>query len=61
MPRVVTVAATQFKITGWSVEDNIAKAEKLVRQAAEQGANIILLQELFETPYFCQKGYICEI
>jgi predicted amidohydrolase len=36
MPRVVTVAATQFNITGWSIEDNIAKAEKLVRQAAEQ-------------------------
>ncbi|MCL4120511.1 UNVERIFIED_CONTAM: hypothetical protein GTU68_039032 [Idotea baltica] len=27
----------------------------LVRQAAAQGAQIILLQELFETPYFCQK------
>ena len=31
------------------------KAEKLVRKAAAEGANIILLQELFETPYFCQK------
>ena len=26
-----------------------------MREAAEKGANIILLQELFETPYFCQK------
>ena len=32
---------------------NIATAEKLVRQAAKQGAQIILIQELFETPYFC--------
>lgn len=38
-----------------NISDNIAKAEKLVREAAAQGAQIILLQELFETPYFCQK------
>ena len=29
--------------------------DELVRKAAAEGANIILLQELFETPYFCQK------
>jgi N-carbamoylputrescine amidase len=33
---------------------NIARAEKLVRQAAEQGGQIVLIQELFEGPYFCQ-------
>jgi N-carbamoylputrescine amidase len=33
---------------------NIARAEKLVREAASKGAQIILIQELFETPYFCQ-------
>lgn len=38
-----------------NIEENISKAEKLVREAAAQGAQIILLQELFETPYFCQK------
>jgi N-carbamoylputrescine amidase len=38
-----------------SSADNLAKAEVLVRQAAAEGAQIILLQELFETPYFCQK------
>jgi N-carbamoylputrescine amidase len=52
--RKVTVAATQMACTG-VVEENIANAEKLVRRAAIQGANVILLQELFETPYFCQK------
>ncbi len=33
---------------------NIAKAKDLVRAAAAEGANAILIQELFETPYFCQ-------
>lgn len=33
---------------------NIARAENQVREAAAQGAQIILLQELFETPYFCK-------
>jgi N-carbamoylputrescine amidase len=51
--RNVTVAATQMACTANAAE-NIANAEKLVRQAAGQGANIILIQELFETPYFCQ-------
>ncbi len=50
--RKVTVAATQFAC-GWDVQANIASAERLVRQAAKQGAQIILIQELFETPYFC--------
>ena len=54
MSRIVTVAATQMACS-WDTAANIAKAEKLVRQAAAQGAQIILIQELFETPYFCQK------
>jgi N-carbamoylputrescine amidase len=49
--RKVTVAATQMP----SGKNNIADAEKLVRSAAKEGANIILLQELFERNYFCQK------
>jgi N-carbamoylputrescine amidase len=52
--RTVTVAATQMACCP-ERKKNIENAEKLVRQAAEKGANIILLQELFETPYFCQK------
>lgn len=50
----VLVAATQMSCTA-NVDENISKAEKLVREAALKGAQIILLQELFETPYFCQK------
>lgn len=52
--RKVKVAATQMSCTD-NIEDNIAKAEGFVREAAEKGANIILIQELFETLYFCQK------
>ena len=51
--RQVTVAATQFACS-WDIPNNIAKAKELVRAAAAKGANVILLQELFETPYFCQ-------
>jgi len=54
MSRIVTVAATQMACS-WDRTANIANAEKLVRQAAAKGAQIILIQELFETPYFCQK------
>lgn len=50
--REVTVAVTQFACS-WNREQNIACAESLVRRAAGEGAQIILLQELFETPYFC--------
>ncbi|GAE29717.1 N-carbamoylputrescine amidase [Alkalihalobacillus hemicellulosilyticus] len=52
--RKVIVAATQMSCTQ-HIQENITKAERLVREAASQGAQIILLQELFETPYFCQK------
>ena len=52
--RKVTVAAAQMESRG-NTKKNIKAAEALVRFAAGQGANIILLQELFETDYFCQK------
>lgn len=51
--RHVTIAATQMPCD-WDIEKNIKTASKLVHEAAEKGANIVLLQELFETPYFCQ-------
>ncbi|MFO0941795.1 MAG: nitrilase-related carbon-nitrogen hydrolase [Pirellulales bacterium] len=50
----VTVAATQM-IGGWNVQENIDRADRLVRNACQQGAQIVLLQELFERNYFCQK------
>jgi N-carbamoylputrescine amidase len=48
----VTVACTQMACS-WDIAGNVERAESLVREAAADGANIILLQELFETPYFC--------
>jgi N-carbamoylputrescine amidase len=48
----VTVAATQMKCS-WDIESNVDCAESMVREAASNGAQIILIQELFETPYFC--------
>jgi N-carbamoylputrescine amidase len=51
-PRPVTVAALQMSCD-WDTPGNISRAEQLVRQAAAQGAQVILLPELFETPYFC--------
>ena len=51
--RNVKVAVTQMNCN-WNPKETLAKADRLVRQAAGQGAKIILLQELFETPYFCQ-------
>lgn len=55
--RVVKVAAIQMRCSE-QMEQNLLKAEALVRQAAAQGAQVILLQELFAWPYFCQKEKI---
>ncbi len=52
--RKVTVAAVQMNCTR-DVLENIDHAGRLVRQAAENGANIVLLPELFERQYFCQE------
>ncbi len=50
----VTVAATQMACSSNRTE-NIDHAENLVETACKKGAQIILLQELFETGYFCQE------
>ena len=51
--REVTVAATQMACTD-DVARNVAHAEALIREAAGKGANVVLIQELFEGLYFCQ-------
>lgn len=51
--RKVVVAALQF-VCSDSVSDNVDTAERLVRAAHKKGANIVLIQELFEGFYFCQ-------
>lgn len=50
--RPVTVAAAQFACS-WDLPANADRAEALIRQAAGQGAQVVLIQELFEAPYFC--------
>ncbi|MDA3787464.1 MAG: N-carbamoylputrescine amidase [Desulfobacula sp.] len=52
--RKVKIAATQMACCD-DKSENIARAEKLVRDAAAKGAQIILIQELFESLYFCQE------
>ena len=52
MSSLVTVAATQMTCS-WDIQANVEKADKLIREAASKGAQIILIQELFEAPYFC--------
>lgn len=49
----IKVAITQFSMSS-KYEENIAKADSFIKKAAEDGANIVLLSELFEGPYFCQ-------
>lgn len=49
----VTVAALQAPL-GDSLDANVARIERLVREAAGRGAQIILPSELFEGPYFCR-------
>jgi N-carbamoylputrescine amidase len=49
----LAVAAIQMACSVHTNE-NIEKAEKLIREAASHGAQLIVLQELFETPYFCK-------
>lgn len=56
--RIVKVAATQMTCSAVK-ESNLQNAVKLVREAASQGAQIILLQELFHGLYFCQVWVFC--
>lgn len=52
--RQVTIAAIQMSCAA-DLTENITKADRLVREAAAGGAQIVLLPELFETRYFCQE------
>jgi len=50
--RTLTLAATQFACS-WDLPRNLESAERVIRAAAAQGAQVILVQELFGAPYFC--------
>ncbi|AGE53046.1 N-carbamoylputrescine amidase [Paramecium bursaria Chlorella virus Fr5L] len=49
-----TIAALQFSVSE-NAEDNLRTAERMVRNAAANGANVIVLPELFQSRYFCQE------
>jgi len=50
--RMLSVATTQMTCS-WDRGQNIKRAGELVEEAVGKGAQVVLLQELFETPYFC--------
>ncbi len=50
---MVKVAAIQMRMSSNKAR-NVQNAERLVKEAAANGTNIILLPELFEGPYFCK-------
>ena len=51
--KFVTIGLIQSKVSG-DIAANVKKTEKMIRTAAKKGAQIIALQELFQTPYFPQ-------
>jgi N-carbamoylputrescine amidase len=53
MANVVRAALVQSKWTG-DKDSMVKAAEQAIRAAAEQGAQVTCLQELFYGPYFCQ-------
>ena len=53
MNRNVTFVATQLTID-WDIEANLDKCEAIIHEAAANGAQVVLLQELFEAPHFCK-------
>ena len=54
MTRKVTFAAVQLAIS-WDLDKNLDKIRQSVKEASDNGANVVVLQELFAAPYFCKK------
>ena len=50
---LTTLGVVQCRLDA-SLEENLATLERLIRDAAAEGANIILTPELIEGPYFCK-------
>jgi N-carbamoylputrescine amidase len=53
-PKSFTLALVQMRCDA-DADANLEKAVAGIRQAAKAGAHLVCLQELFRTPYFCQK------
>jgi N-carbamoylputrescine amidase len=56
MSRITTLAAIQCSYSG-DMQNNIEKTIHFIREAAKQGANIILPSELFQGLYFCTQQH----
>lgn len=54
MSKLVTFAAVQLAVD-WDLENNRQKMTDAIREAAANGAHVVVLQELFAAPYFCKK------
>ncbi|MGR5285188.1 N-carbamoylputrescine amidase [Vibrio maritimus] len=54
MSKVVKFAALQLTKT-WDLDANLEKIKGAIREAAANGANVIVPQELMAAPYFCKK------
>lgn len=61
MPEIVKVAAIQMESIVGSKEANINKAEQLIRKAAQEGAKLICLPELFLTGYTLSTDQFCKL
>ena len=54
MSKSITAAVIQQAVDGNNKEQNLDRSEALVREAVEQGAELVVLQEIHATQYFCQ-------
>jgi N-carbamoylputrescine amidase len=52
--RVRRIGLVQQSV-GDDLDRNLARAEDAIRDAADRGAELVCLQELFRSPYFCQR------
>ena len=62
MSRILRVGMVQ-QSCGTDIAANIAKLEKNIRECAAQGAQLVVLQELHNSVYFCQteEAHICDL
>jgi predicted amidohydrolase len=51
-PTIITLALAQFGMSS-DPSENLEKALSYIKQAGQQGADIVCLPELFRSPYFC--------
>jgi N-carbamoylputrescine amidase len=53
-PQTFTVGLLQFAVSD-NLDDNVQKTILRIEEAADKGAQVLCLPELFRSPYFCQR------